>query len=500
MTQTTTDTDGAAVEDILASAAEASEGFGETLPADRARLLRAVADAIDADGEELVSIAMEETHLPAGRLGGELIRTTFQLRLFAGLLDDGLFLGATIDHADPDWPMGARPDLRRVLDPIGPVAVFAASNFPFAFSVAGGDTASALASGCPVVLKAHPGHPQLSALTGDVVRRVLTEGGAPLGTFAVVYGEPAGRRAITDSRVRASAFTGSLRGGRVLFDLASSRPDPIPFYGEFGSLNPVFVTAGALAERRESILSGFADSFTLGAGQFCTKPGLMFVPLDAGIGEELASLVRQRAAAPLLNEHIHHGYTAMLERLVAHPAITPAVHGDQSSAPDPTPTLLSTTADKLIAHADDLLVECFGPTAIIVTYRNDDELLRVVEAFDGQLTATVHGGPSDPTAAGLVRRLRSRSGRVLWNGWPTGVSVTGAMHHGGPFPATTNSLHTSVGTAAITRFLRPICYQSMPQNLLPPALRDDNPLRLPRWVDGHLVQPETALATDRTHG
>ncbi len=180
MTQTTTDTDGTAMEDILASAAEASEGFGETLPADRARLLRAVAAAIDADGEELVSIAMEETHLPAGRLGGELIRTTFQLRLFAELLDDGLFLGATIDHPDPDWPMGARPDLRRVLDPIGPVAVFAASNFPFAFSVAGGDTASALASGCPVVLKAHPGHPQLSALTGDVVRRALTEGGAPL--------------------------------------------------------------------------------------------------------------------------------------------------------------------------------------------------------------------------------------------------------------------------------------------------------------------------------
>jgi NADP-dependent aldehyde dehydrogenase len=482
------ETTAAEVDDLLAGAVAASRPWADRGSGARAVSLRAVADGLDQAVDTLVPLAMEETHLGSDRLVGEIARTTFQLRLFAEVLEDGSYLQATIDRPDPDWPPAPRPDLRRMLVPLGPVVVFAASNFPFAFSVAGGDTAAALAAGCPVVLKAHPGHPRLSALTGVLVDRALVSTGAPEGTFAVIYGDGAGRRAVTSEHVKAGAFTGSLQGGRTLFDLAAARPVPIPFYAEMGSLNPVFVTAAAMAQRGGQILAGFATSFTLSAGQFCTKPGLLFVPsdsvTDAGLTEAMAP---HRSGSPLLNEHIHNGYVETLRALRGHGAVRTVVGDDDGYGAAPTPTVLATTVPELLAAGDDLLVECFGPTAVVVGYADEGELLEAAAAFRGEISAVVHGQETDTVVPRLLALLSERAGRVIWNGWPTGVSVTGAMHHGGPYPATTSPLHTSVGTTSIGRFLRPVCFQSMPDHLLPPALRDDNPVGIARRVNG---QPE----------
>jgi NADP-dependent aldehyde dehydrogenase len=469
----------------LAAASAAAGPSADVPPGDRAECLRTVADRLDAAADELVPLAMEETHLAQGRLSGELTRTTFQLQLFAQLLEEGSQLGVTIDHPDPAWPPGPRPDLRRLLVPLGPVVVFAASNFPFAFSVAGGDTASAWAAGCPVVLKAHPGHSRLSARTGTIVLDALGACSAPEGAFTVIYGEEAGRAAVTAEEIRAGAFTGSLAGGRALFDLAASRSTPIPFYAEMGSLNPVFVTAGAMQARGDEILAGYVESFTLSAGQFCTKPGLLFLPADTMDDGRLSdALDHHRAGAPLLNEHIHRGYVAQLQRLRHHPGVRTVVGDDESLGAEPTPTLLATSVPQLLAGRDQLLVECFGPTSVVVGYADDGELLGGAEAFGGQLTAAVHGEETEAVIPALVAILAARAGRVLWNGWPTGVSVTWAMEHGGPYPATTVPLHTSVGTAAIHRFLRPVSFQSVPDRFLPAALRDANPLGVPRRVDG----------------
>jgi NADP-dependent aldehyde dehydrogenase len=454
-------------------------------PGGRATGLRAVADDLDGGAGELVAVAAAETHLGTDRLVGEVRRTTFQLRLFADLLDEGSYLEVMIDDPDPGWPPAPRPDLRRMLVPVGPVVVFAASNFPFAFSVAGGDTASALAAGCPVVVKAHPGHPRLSALTGEVVARALRASGAPEGVFAVVYGDEAGRAAVTSRRIRAGAFTGSLAGGRALFDLAAARPDPIPFYAEMGSLNPVFVTGTAMEQRGERILAEFATSFTLSGGQFCTKPGLLFVPSGSVTDEELAAaLAPHRAGTALLNGRIHDGYVGRLRSLRDHGAVRTVVADDDAYGSAPTPTVLATTVPALLDAADELLVECFGPTSLVVGYAGDDELLAAARAFGGQLAAVVHGEEGDAVVPALLALVADRAGRVIWNGWPTGVAVTGAMHHGGPYPATTAPLHSSVGTTSIGRFLRPVCYQSLPDPLLPPALRRANPLGIPRRVDG----------------
>ncbi|RKS07280.1 NADP-dependent aldehyde dehydrogenase [Nocardiopsis sp. Huas11] len=484
------DSTAADVAAALEAAAGAAPALADLLPRERADLLRRVADAVDADTDALVGLAAEETHLPEARLRGEVGRTTFQLRRFAAVLDEGAYLEAVVDTADPAWPVGPRPDLRRVLEPLGPVVVFGASNFPFAFSVLGGDTASALAAGCPVVVKAHPGHPRLSARTGAIADRALRAAGAPEGTFALLFGEEAGRLAVTHPAARAVGFTGSIRGGRALHDLAAARPEPIPFYGELGSVNPVFVTRAAAEARAAEILSGFAGSFTLGAGQFCTKPGLLFLPASVSL-EPLVDAVRASAPAALLNERVAAGFGGGVAALTGHPATTVLVEGtvdgDGAASAGWAPTLAATTVTDLLAHADVLMEECFGPAALVVSYADESELLPVAEALPGQLTATVHAEDTPqerPFAAALTARLRDRAGRLLWNGWPTGVSVTDAMHHGGPYPASTSALHTSVGATAIRRFLRPVTYQDMPHHLLPPALRDDNPLGIPRRVDG----------------
>ncbi len=467
-------------EDLL-SAADAAREPCAALPGEvRAAALRAVADALDGAAGELVPIAHRETNLPESpRLHAELERTTFQLRLLAEAVVDGGYLDVTIDSPDTCWPAGGRPDLRRMQVPLGPVAVFAASNFPFAFSVAGGDTAAALAVGCPVVVKAHPGHRLLSDRVAAVVSGALASAGVPAGAFGVLHGLEEGRALVLDPRIRAGAFTGSLAGGRALFDLAASRP--IPFYAEMGSVNPVFVTAAAAEERAEGIAQGYVASFTLGAGQFCTKPGLVFVPAASADAFEshVAAALAGHVAAPLLNSDIATRYAADRDALRSHPAVRELVPGG-----DTAPTLLGCDAADLLAAPGELLTECFGPTSVVVRYSSADELLACARAFTGELTATVHGTTPDHEVSTLMAVLSERAGRVLWNGWPTGVSVTYAMQHGGPYPATTEPGHTSVGTASLRRFLRPVVYQNMPQALLPEALRDGNPLGVPRRMNG----------------
>ncbi|MEB3370053.1 aldehyde dehydrogenase (NADP(+)) [Saccharopolyspora sp. S2-29] len=474
------------VDRIVAASAEASRIWANTDRAERSRVLEAIADALEDAASVLIPIAQRETHLPEGRLNGELKRTSFQLRLFAETVREGGYLDARIDHADPEWPMGApRPELRRSQVPLGPVVVFAASNFPFAFSVAGGDTASALAAGCPVILKAHSGHPDLSATTGAVVRTALQSAGAPSGLFELVWGAEAGRTALSNPHVKAGAFTGSIAGGRALFDIASSRPEPIPFFGELGSVNPVFVTRAADAARGAEIASEFTGSFTLGSGQFCTKPGLLLVPSGATVTEALRGTELSQSA-PLLNERIVMGFHETLERLSSKPGIGVLRRGPSPEGNAPTPTLLATDVATLLAHLDELFTECFGPTALVVTYDDEQELVDVAEAIDGQLTATLIAEETDAVAADLTRVLVNKAGRLLWNQWPTGVSVTYAQQHGGPYPATTAPATTSVGTAGIARFLRAVAFQNYPQHLLPDELADSPTTLVPRRVNGIL--------------
>ncbi|SFK28032.1 aldehyde dehydrogenase (NADP(+)) [Amycolatopsis sacchari] len=475
------DTEKTELDRILAAAAQAAPQLAETTPAQRARWLAAVADALDAAGPELVPLAARETHLPeAPRLKGELARTTFQLRLFGEVLRDGAFLGATVDHADPDWPMGPRPDIRRTVVPIGPTLVFAASNFPFAFSVAGGDTASALAAGCPVVLKAHPGHPELSEKTGRIVRDALLAAGAPEGTFDVIFGVEPGVTALKDPRIAAASFTGSVPGGRALFDIAVSRPTPIPFYGELGSVNPVVVTPGAVRERGEQVAKGYVGSFTLGGGQFCTKPGLLFLPEGHGLEGTLTEAAQAVAAQTLLNERIGESYQSGVARLKEQAGVTVLAAGDPFA-----PTLLSVKAGDFLKADEVLRNECFGPSSIVVTYSDQAELLRVLGELEPGLTATLQAEESEvEDVRPLLPALTRLAGRLLWNDWPTGVTVSWAQQHGGPYPATTAPTTTSVGTAAIERFLRPVAWQGFPDALLPPPLQEANPWQLPRRVDG----------------
>jgi len=467
---------------IFDRASAAAVVMARSSGADRAGWLRAVADALDADVADLVAIADRETHLGVARLTGEVARTSGQLRLFASVVDEGSYLEATIDHPVPT-ATPPRPDLRRMLRPLGPVAVFAASNFPFAFSVAGGDTASALAVGSPVIVKAHPGHPELSRRTAGLVEKALLAAGAPAGAFALVEGYEAGIALVQHPAIAAVAFTGSVTGGRALHDLAAARPAPIPFYGELGSINPVVVTRQADAERGSTLATGLFGSVTLGMGQFCTKPGIVFVPTDSALEAQLGALESSTVDAVLtesmLTESIAAGFTAGAERLLDIPGVRPVL-GSVSG-----PLVVTTPVDTFDAHADELLTEVFGPATVLVRYDTDAQLLAALDRLEGTLTATLHAGDSERVPA-VLERLEQIAGRVLFAGWPTGVAVTWAQHHGGPWPSTTSQF-TSVGATAVRRFLRPIAYQDAPAAALPPALRDENPLGIPRRVDGILA-------------
>jgi NADP-dependent aldehyde dehydrogenase len=470
------------------AAAAAAASVAGAAPSERAAWLRAVADALDDHRDDLVAIADEETALGSPRLPGEVGRTSGQLRMFADVLLEGSYLEVVIDHADPD-ATPPRPDLRRMLRPLGPVAVFAAGNFPFASRVAGGDTASALAAGCPVVVKAHPGHPRTARATGHLVAQALRDAGAPAGTFGVVEGFEAGKELVVDPAITAVGFTGSLAGGRALFDLASARPEPIPFYGELGSLNPVVISPEAATARTEELAAGLVGSFTLGVGQFCTKPGVVFVPDAAGFEDAVAAAVSGADRATMLYDGIAERFDHGV-RAIAGNGDVEVVAGDPASAVNgraTTPVVLATTTTALQDGAERLLEECFGPMTLLVRYKSQADLEASLALFPGSLTATLHAQPEEAdTFASVVDQLTRIAGRVIHDGWPTGVAVTWSQHHGGPWPSTTAPLHTSVGATAIRRFLRPVAYQDIPEAWLPHAIRDDNPWGVPRRVDGDL--------------
>ncbi|WP_049565574.1 aldehyde dehydrogenase (NADP(+)) [Streptomyces sp. SBT349] len=458
----------------------------------RIALLRAAAEELEADGERIVATADAETALGEARLTGELARSTGQLRAFADEVADGGYLGVIIDHADPALAP-PRPDLRRYKIPLGVVAVYAASNFPLAFSVPGGDTASALAAGCPVVVKAHPDHPATSELCGAALRRAAARTGLPEDVVTVVHGFDAGVELVTHPLVTAAGFTGSVRGGRALFDAAAARPVPIPFYGELGSLNPVVITEAAAQERGEEIGTGLAGSMTLGSGQFCTKPGLVLAPAgqagDALLGA-LAGEVAEAVPGVLLDSRMRQAFLAGVgERADLDGVRAPVAAGGGAEGDTVAAGFLTVDADRLTTEGphDLLLEECFGPLTVVVRYADADQAAAVLSRLPGNLTATVHLAEAEANGEGegarLLAELTPLAGRVLVNGWPTGVAVTHAQHHGGPYPATT-STSTSVGVTAIDRWLRPVTYQNAPDALLPPELREDNPLGLPRRVNG----------------
>ncbi|WP_079178414.1 aldehyde dehydrogenase (NADP(+)) [Streptomyces mangrovisoli] len=459
----------------------------------RAAFLRTAADRLAAAADRLIETADAESALGTPRLTGELARTCYQLRAFAGIVEEGAFLDVIINHPD-DTAAPPVPDLRRYKVPLGVVAVYSASNFPFAFSVAGGDTASALAAGNPVVVKAHPDHPALSELVASELRAAAAEHGIPEAVLGLVHGFEAGVELIKHPLVAAAGFTGSVRGGRALFDAAAARPVPIPFHGELGSLNPVVITEAAAAERAEAIGAGLAGSMTLGVGQFCVKPGLVLVPSGAagdGLVKSLTDAVGGTAAGVLLDHRMRDNFVAGVAERAALPGVqapvTPGADGEHTV----TPGFLTVPASSLTAEGayDLLLEECFGPVTVVARYDDDGEATGVLSRLPGNLTATVHLSEREAAGEGrgaeILAELTPLAGRVLVNGWPTGVAVAPAQHHGGPYPATT-STSTSVGGTAIERWLRPVAYQNAPAALLPPELRDDNPLGLPRRYDGVL--------------
>jgi NADP-dependent aldehyde dehydrogenase len=479
--------------DAAAAAAAAAFDAYRAMPGDaRATLLERIATAMESN-DELIAAAHAETALPTQRLAAERGRTANQLRMFAALVREGSWVDARIDRALPARTPVPRPDIRRVLIPIGPVAVFGASNFPLAFSVAGGDTASALAAGCPVIVKAHPAHPATSEIAGRAIVSAVSAAGMPSGVFSLLQStrNDIARALVQHPQVKAVGFTGSLRAGRALFDAAADRPEPIPVYAEMGSVNPVFLLPGALAERASSIAEGLKDSVTMGVGQFCTNPGLTI-----GVGDErfdafvhqLDGLISAAPTGTMLTPAICHAYEAGVRRLSGVDGVSTRRSSASSQEAQALPSLFVTDGGAFLRH-HDIGEEVFGPSTVVVRCGSRQELEAVARQLDGQLTATIHGTAADlEQYAWLVSILEHKAGRLIVNGFPTGVEVCPSMQHGGPYPATTDSRSTSVGTAAIHRFARPVAYQNFPQSLLPPELQDANPRGIWRLVDGQLTK------------
>jgi NADP-dependent aldehyde dehydrogenase len=483
--------------DAAARAAErAFEPYAALAPARRAEFLRAIAQQILALGDRLLERAGAETALPSARLESERARTVSQILLFATLIEEGSWVGARIDRALPERKPQPRPDIRRLLVPLGPVAVFGASNFPLAFSVAGGDTISAFAAGCPVVVKAHPGHPGTSDLVASAVRTAARETRMPEGIFGMVHGHSpeVGITLVTHPAIRAVGFTGSLAAGRTLFDAAALRPDPIPVYAEMGSSNPVFVLPGAIAERSSAIAKGLAASVTQGAGQFCTNPGLVFViasPASSAFLEETGSALAATPPGTMVHAGIKAAYDRGLGEVarVAGVSIAARAAGQGAHPDTEAPAALLLADGRCWSENPRLGEEIFGPATLAVRCASRPEMLQLARALHGHLTATIHATEKDlADFAELVAILQRRVGRLVFNGFPTGVEVCHAMQHGGPYPATTDARSTSVGTAAIERFARPVCYQDFPQGALPEELRDANPRAIWRLVDGGLTR------------
>ncbi len=465
-------------------AAEAFPIYRKISGAQRAAFLRTIAEKIENLGDALTERMTRETALPTGRAKSERDRTCAQLRMFARLVEEGSWVNARIDRADPARTPLPKPDTRWMLQALGPVAVFGPANFPLAFAVAGGDTASAFAAGCPVVVKAHSSHPGTSELVGHAVNEAVRACGLPAGVFSLLFGsgKELGAELVRHPGIKAVGFTGSRQAGRALFDLAAARPDPIPVFAEMSSVNPVFLLPGALRERGDRIAEGLQGSVTLGVGQFCTNPGLVLV--EAGAPEFISRLTGLMSKAPpgvMLNRGTQAAYAAGVKRLAGHAEVQALVAGEAENAA--APGLFQTDAASFLGDPA-LAEEIFGPATLLVQGTRA-ELLRIAEELEGHLTATVHGTDADlADFRDLIAILETKVGRLLFNGYPTGVEVCSSMHHGGPYPATTDSRFTSVGTAAIYRFARPICYQNCPPEALPPELQDGNPGKIWRQVDG----------------
>ena len=487
-------------------ASEAFTGYGRVPGPERAAFLRKIAAKIESIAGDVVERAGQETALPQARLQGETARTCAQLRLFAEVAEEGSWVAARIDRADPERKPAAKPDIRSMLRPLGPVVVFGASNFPLAFSVAGGDTASALASGNPVIVKAHAAHPGTSELVGQMVRESVRECGLPEGVFSLLFdgGTDVGTALVKHPLVKAGGFTGSRAAGRVLMDVAAARPEPIPFYAEMSSTNPVFILPGALRQRGEPIAAGLHASFTMGAGQFCTKPGMIFLPQGdeaASFTDRLRQLVAGSAPFHLLTERIHSSYDSALADRKADGSVTllaEAQKASQAAGFAVGSALFETDAATFLeAHLD---TEIFGPTTLLVQNLSRDQILAIAHSLDGHLTATIHGTEQDlHDFADLIAILENKVGRLVFNGFPTGVEVCHAMVHGGPYPSTSDGRSTSVGTQAIFRFTRPVCYQGFPDEALPQELKNANPLGIWRMVDGQMTREATwpALSIQR---
>ncbi len=481
------------LERACALADAAFDTYRETTLEQRATFLEAIATHILALGDVLIDRACAETGLPRGRIEGERGRTLGQLRLFASVVRDGYWLDARVDPAQPERKPMPRSDLRLRNIALGPVAVFGASNFPLAFSVAGGDTASALAAGCPVIVKAHSAHPGTSALVGEAISAAVAECGLPEGVFALLLGNARwlGGALVADARIKAVGFTGSIGGGLALVKIAAARAEPIPVYAEMSSINPVILLPGALAARAAQLGAGFVSSLTMGAGQFCTNPGLVLAQegpdLDAFIAAA-STAMGGAAASTMLTPGIFQAYQDGVQHLASNPAVAEVARGVPDAAPNRCqPALFVTDADSFLAD-QSLGHEVFGASSLVIRCRDLEAIRALIAKMQGQLTITLQMEEADTEAARqLLPTLERKAGRLLVNGWPTGVEVCHAMVHGGPFPSTSDSRTTSVGTLAIRRFLRPVCYQDLPDALLPTALQHANPFNVPRMVDGKTI-------------
>ncbi len=484
------------IDQAMVLAARAFEDYQVRPPEQIATFLDRIAEQIMALGQELIERASQETALPEARLVGERARTVNQLKMFAELAREGSWVEARIDRAIPDRKPAPKPDLRRMLIPIGPVVVFSASNFPLAFSVAGGDTASALAAGNPVVVKAHPGHPGTSELVARALQAAAEATGMPPGVFALLQGQghEIGRRLVQHPATKAVGFTGSQAGGRALFDAAVARPDPIPVYAEMGSINPVFVLPGALEANTAGVAQGLVQSVTLGVGQFCTNPGVVFGlggALLQGLAEAAGKLAAVTPPGTMLYSGLCERFHEGVARAQAIPNVRVAGKSQAEAASGQAPALVLMTDAATFRQNEVLREEIFGPITLLVSCASERELEDVARNLPGQLTATLHGTEADLARhQGLVRLLQQKAGRLIFNGFPTGVEVCHSMHHGGPYPATTDVHFTSVGTAAIKRFARPICFQSFPDAALPVELRNRNTRRIWRLVDGQLTKDD----------
>ena len=458
--------------------------------AGRAKFMRAIATNMEAKAADLVARAMQETALPETRLKGEVARTVGQLRLYADAAEHGTWVDARIETAQPDRQPLPKPDHRSLLRPLGPVVVFGSSNFPFAYSVAGGDTASAFAVGCPVIVKAHPAHPGTSELVGRLVLHAVRDCGLPEGTFSLLFdsGFEVGQALVNHPLVKAAGFTGSVKGGRALTDLGAARPEPIPVYAEMGSVNPVFVLPGALAERAAAIATGLHASGTLGVGQFCTNPGMLVLHRSPAAEEFVRELAAKLAATPegvMLTAGIARAYANNIAQRTKQAGVKVIVEGKAQTACGASPVWFETDALNFLRNPS-LSEEIFGPSALVVWCKDRAELLQVAARVEGSLTATLLAGAAEAKdQADLIELLAAKAGRLVLNGYPTGVEVSHAMVHGGPYPSTSDGgRSTSVGTRALGRWVRPICYQGFADGLLPPELQNANPLQLLRMVNG----------------